>query len=351
MKTTVHTNLPLLGLLFLTLQLGGCATFSKYSDIPVTTESAVVINPPEFEKVGGAERASQFALMALFAKTVYRKDILDGKAREDGSCKYLAHPEHLDVLLDMPRDEHGGWARWTLPGTCYGEGGLYFETYVHRNERGNIDKAVIGIRGTENNTLFEARHDWGANLSGALPFAGAEYSRAERHITPVIDQLALIPGQNGKSIDIFLSGHSLGGGIAQYMAYLSPKVTAAFTFNTSPVTHWFQMSDEEKKRDPTIHRVYMNKEVLSYVREISSRFNIRRYHRYDYEFFFVDADAVDAHDVSHLACQFAARVPLCGADHDYSYANARATLRSPILCPNEVLKHIPPYLLDSRRVQ
>lgn len=344
MKTIAPTNLalPLLCL----AALGGCSSLDKYNINQVTPESVVVSKPPVFEKAGGTERASQFALMALFAKTAYRRDIADDKARADRACEYLVHPEHRDVLLDMPRDANGGgWARWTIPGACYSEGGLYFETYVHSNEKGEMDKAVVGIRGTENGTLYEARHDWGANLSGAVPFAGAEYERAARHIMPVIAELANKPGAGGKPIEIFISGHSLGGGIAQYIAYLSPRVKAAYTFNTSPVTHWTQLPEEDKKRDPFIHRVYMGKEVLSYVREVTSRFNIRRYNRSDYQFFFVDTGAFDAHDMSHLTCQFAARVPPGGAEFDYSYASASATLNSPVLCPNEVHKHIPPNLL------
>ncbi len=353
MKITVHPTLALLLLLTLVLPLGGCASLGKYDGNQVTPESAVISNPPIFEDTGGTEHAGQFALMALFAKAAYRNDIADPKVRAEHACDYLVHPEHRDVLLDMPRDANGGgWARWTQTGACYSENGLFFETYVHSNEKGVIDEAVIGIRGTENTTLYEARHDWGANLSGALPFAGAEYERAARHIMPVIDQLAQTQGANGTPIKkIFLSGHSLGGGIAQYIAYRSPKVTAAFTFNPSPVTQWYQMSDEEKKRDPTIYRIYMNKEVLSYVREVTSRFNIRRYHRTDYQFFFVDGGAIDTHDMSHLACQFAARVPQCGAEHNYSYASATATLNSPTLCPNEVRKHIPARLLDRAAAQ
>lgn len=346
MRAATCKILTLLGLLALVLQLGGCSTPDKYNNIRITPESAVVTYPPIFEEAGGTERASQFALMALFAKTVYRKDIADDKARKDRACEYLAHPEHRDVLLDMPRDANGGWARWTVPGACYGESGLYFETYVYSNEKGEIGKAVIGIRGTENDTLYEARRDWGANLSGVLPFAGAEYRRAKLYVIPVIDELAKKTRPDGKPIEIFLTGHSLGGGIAQYIAYLSPNVSATFTFNTSPVTHWFQLQEEEKKRDPIIYRIYMGKEILSYVREVTSRFNIRRYNRSDYEFFFVDTGIVGAHDISHLTCQFAARVPRCGAEHGYSYADATATLTSPTLCPNEIRKHIPPYLLD-----
>lgn len=71
----------------------------------------------------------------------------------------------------------------------------------------------------------------------------------------------------------------------------------------------------------------------------------------DYQFFFVDSGVIDAHDMSHLACQFAARVPQCGAEHNYSYASATATLNSPTLCPNEVRKHIPARLLDRAATQ
>lgn len=210
MKNTLSPSMIVICLLFIVLQLSGCATSDKYSDIPVTTESTVVMYPPKFEEAGAANYASQFALMALFAKAAYREDILDKKDRRYKACEYLTHPEHRDVLLDMPRDvDGGGWARWTEMGSCYSENGLYFETYVHSNSKGNIDQAVIGIRGTENNSRFEMLNDWEANASGMTYLGKTEYDQAKGYITPVIDKLALIQDSNGKPIEIYLTGHSL----------------------------------------------------------------------------------------------------------------------------------------------
>lgn len=146
MKTIAPANLilPLLCL----VALGGCAVLGdQYDGNRVTPESAVVSSPPVFEEAGGTGRAGQFALMALFAKTAYRKDIADHKARARHACDYLSHPEHRDVLLDMPRDANGGgWTRWTQTGACYSENGLFFETYVHSDENGVIDESAASCK-------------------------------------------------------------------------------------------------------------------------------------------------------------------------------------------------------------
>lgn len=335
------------------ISLAGCAATPNWPDgIPPSRDEAVRTGPPAIEK-NIATHVQQFALMALFAKTVYRLDILDDKTRSSQqACEYLVHPKHRDVLLDMPRDaDGGGWSRWTLPGSCYGGGGLYFETYVHQNTQGNIDKAVIAIRGTENSSPSEIRHDWGANLSGVVPSVAGEYGQARSLIRPIIDELAKNPSpyNPNQPIEIYLTGHSLGGGIAQYLAYsFYPKIKATFTFDTSPVTHWMQLPDEEKNSYPVIHRIYMNGEFLSYLRDVTARFNNRRFNRTDYEFFFVKQGAINAHSMSHLTCQFAARVKEPGTEHPYSHENATATLNSPVLCLNEVRALIPQDLLENR---
>jgi hypothetical protein len=344
-------------------QIIACATppeskIQKYDAHQFTQESVVITTPPIFNEKDAATYARQFALMALFAKTSYRKDIVDNTVREKSACEYLTQLEHRDVLLDMPSDSNGYWARWTKPGSCYNESGLYFETYVFRNNQGIIEMAVIGIRGTENTSLQQMRNDWASNLSGISPWGASEYERAAQYMTPVINDLTSKSDTGGEPIKIYLTGHSLGGGIAQYIAYLIPSVTAAFTFDTSPVTHWFQLSEDLKKRDPRIYRVYLDGEFLSYMREVTTRLNIRRYQRYDYEFFFVGAHAIEAHDISHLACQFAARIPMHqGVSPNlvayeelpgYSYASATTVLNNPVICSNEVRAHIPSNFLLNR---
>lgn len=339
------------------LSLVGCmpAPLTHMMELPgnvVPDKDSVIITQPRKFEQGAKEtesHARKFALMALFAKTVYRHDLLDDKARSSEACSYLGHEEHRDVLLDMPRDEDGSWARWSIPGACYQEGGLYFETYVHRNTRGVMDEAVIAIRGTENYSIPELRSDWGANLSGIFPHASDEYARAAKHVEPLIKHLAGGLGGTQPAVDIYLAGHSLGGGIAQYLAYLNhPQIKATFTFNTSPVTHWSQLPPERQKVEPPIHRVYMNNEFLAYVREFTNRFNAPRFARTDYQFFFVKQNAVGAHDMSHFACQFAARLGDGPGEHHYSQASAHATLQNPVLCPNHVLDEIPPNLRTPR---
>lgn len=345
----VRTSITALGI---ALSLTGCATTTNWPDgIPPSRDEAVRTGPPTIEK-DIAAHVQKFALMALFAKTVYRRDILDDNTRTDKACSYLELPKHRDVLLDMPRDvDGGGWSRWTRSGSCYGGGGLYFETYVHQNAKGDIDKAVIAIRGTENSSLSEIRQDWGASLSGVVPSTAGEYGQARSLLASIIEVLAKKPSPYNPTqpIEIYLTGHSLGGGIAQYLAYsFYPKIKETFTFDTSPVTHWMQLPDAEKNSYPVIHRIYMNGEFLSYLRDVTTRFNNRRFNRTDYEFFFVKQGAINAHSMSHLACQFAARVTEPGMEHPYSRASATATLNSPVLCPNEVRELIPQDLLENR---
>jgi pimeloyl-ACP methyl ester carboxylesterase len=305
---------------------------------PLTREQVTLTLPVKDDDA--APYVRKFALMALFAKTAYRKDLVPDHVPDKPGCAYIGHPEHPDIRADMPgRSGGSGWRRLETTGACYNEHGLYYETYVHETVQADgkkvVDQAVIAIRGTEPQT----KADWIANMSGVIWFPQTEYSYAKTNILPLIDHLH----DDLKIIDIYLTGHSLGGGLAQSIAHLSPHVTETFTFNTSPVTNWFRETHNGGKliNDPTIHRAYMQHEWLEYLRYVSTRFNAERHHRTDYRFRFIEATAFDAHDMSHLACQFAARVGKNGADYDYSYADAQATLKKGHLCPDDVKAHLP----------
>lgn len=320
------------------LLMNACATTNGHNFSSDDPETA--IHFPHAEKVNSAVLANKFALMALFAKTVYRKDLLSNDALNERSCEYLNHSKHRDIWLDMPRNADGsGWKRWGISGSCYNLHGLFFETYVHQKIDGTVDEAVIAIRGTETGSMQQFKDDVKASLSGAFKLKNNEYLLAEQNILPVIVSLKQIYGCHLK---VYLTGHSLGGGIAQQIAYMSKDVTETFVFNTSPVTNWKRLNDEGKitNEDPVIYRIWQNHEFLEYIRKITSAFNLPRLSRDDYELYFVKQGIGGSHSMSHLTCQLAARVAETGAEHDYSYQSAAQTLNSPILCPNDILENI-----------
>lgn len=337
-RKTLLLALPLAMLVY----MGNCgATDITRSELEKTLDRDKVVTwkPPAIEDA--RIYANQFAPMALFAQTAYRKDIKNDKRRQGHGCDYLKKEVGYDAVIkhQMPKSENGHWERSTEPGSCVEEGGMFFETYIHKNKAEIVDQAVIAFRGTENYSIYESDHDWGANLSGFLPFMGREYERARDSALPLITKLHQNMGSDGKPIPIYLTGHSLGGGLAQYIAYLADKmVKATYAFDTSPGTHWFQLREYEQAHDPVIYRVYQKREALSLIRNITTRLNITRYNRTDYAFDLVKAGAVGSHSINHLTCELAM---LASSNNnftennpfDYSKASAQATLDDKCLCP------------------
>ncbi len=304
----------------------GCA-FGKPGGL--NPETVGIKMSEQYEPI--APRVKEFSLMALFSKMAYRKDLSSSHG-----CEYINDPSYTPKPIELfEQGGKSGWKRWTMPNACYDVHGLYYETYVYANDQGAIEEAVIAIRGTEGTSFW----DWLANLSGMLPFVKTEYEYAKERIVPLIDSLA---GSYGVQ-RIYLTGHSLGGGLAQEVSYLSGKISATYTFDPSPVTKWtgLRLEREIKVKDPVIYRIYESNEVLEYARDVSTAFELPRTNRKDYRLNFLRADVINAHDMSHLTCQFAARVPEEGAEHHYSRKEARSVLGKKELCPQEVLIQIP----------
>jgi pimeloyl-ACP methyl ester carboxylesterase len=328
--------LPVLPVLLATVMTAGCGALQTLDETPPPDPEHIVIRPAaKVEDV--APYVDRFALMALFALTVYREDI-DKQQLSPAPCGYLGNEAHRYVRLDMPGDAGGSWKRWTAPGACFNQRGLYYETYVYeaRDPQGSprLTEAVISIRGTE----LRDWHDMKANASGIVDFDETEYTIARDRIAALIKALVL----NGIE-SIYLTGHSLGGGIAQHIAFISKDVKETFAFNPSPVTNWMRLckTTADLNWDPKINRIYQGKEVLAYVRNVTTRFNSELYWRNDFRFGFVEANAVVSHSMNNLACQLAARVCPYGADHHYSHDSAQATLKDKILCPDSVVEKLP----------
>ncbi len=285
------------------------------------------------------ELEQQFALMSVFSRMAYHRHIPE-KLRygHDDTTETNLHPKTEACIKNTqnnttdknrpykhpihwlyensPEDEtKSRWILWNEPSDtgCVSEGGLFYETYVYKQLNGTQDEtkpqiAVIAFRGTENssNQLFL---DWWGNLSNAFGFEPSEYKLAKKKLKNTVQGLL---GQNS-SIKIYVTGHSLGGGLAQQAAYLHKEILAAYVFNTSPVTNWsnnqLEKNDQGKSfliqnTDPRIYRIELRGEFLNYVRWLTTRVSDRRFGRSDYVFQYQSGSPIARHHMSILACYF-----------------------------------------------
>ncbi|MES2362739.1 MAG: DUF6792 domain-containing protein [Pseudomonadota bacterium] len=332
---------------------GGLRTaqaWAESEEVQPSRENVVVVESVKRKPV--LDEANKFALMALFAKVAYRNDLPE-KVRSAQGCDYLAKDAPV-LRFGMPFKADGShWERWKGSGKddekpCLDKGGLFYETYVHRTDKGVIDEAVIAFRGTENYNAREAMEDWMTNLAAFAGFEPPQYVSAQAFIPKVVEGIRSQAVSQGADIRIYVTGHSLGAGLAQQAGYLDARISEVFAFDPDPVTNWNALvmrnakarneceeklsaalrSDKDavagcrylviKNPDPVIHRVYHWHEGLAYVRNVTSRFNSRRFGRSDYEFYFQDAKAITAHEMGILTCYLAKSIKGDEADHGYT---------------------------------
>jgi pimeloyl-ACP methyl ester carboxylesterase len=131
---------------------------------------------------------------------------------------------------------------------------------------------------------------------------------------------------------IYATGHSLGGGLAQQLAYMSRSVKAAITFNTTPVTNWSSLRFEPRAIEndyPTIYRLEHGGEFLSFPRYIASAATKARFGRYDIVLQIDERSLFGGHAIGIFACRFAelvAKGDSLGAEHHYPRAYAQHIL-------------------------
>ncbi|OQK17380.1 hypothetical protein AU255_05735 [Methyloprofundus sedimenti] len=154
--------------------------------------------------------------------------------------------------------------------------GLYVEVWEK-----NTDPKIISVvfRGTE----FKSLRDWITNLRWFLlfvPWHRDQYTLVAEEVGKEL-ATALVKRQlHDREIKLFACGHSLGGGLAQHLAYsfpamdeqgkFIPRLSHVYAFNPSPVTGWFSVQDKKQRdlnaADLTIDRIFEHGEVLAYAR-------------------------------------------------------------------------------------
>ena len=83
-----------------------------------------------------------------------------------------------------------------------------------------------------------------------------------------------------RGAELYSTGHSLGGGLAQEFAYALPRndnvprVTKVFAFDPSPVTGFYSVGKDLRdynKTDLRIDRIYERKEVFGPIDRVKAR--------------------------------------------------------------------------------
>jgi len=176
-----------------------------------------------------------------------------------------------------------GWRQWKhFPGEALLEQIKDSHLRVQVWERSEPPAIAITFGGT----VFNNNADWRANLRWFTPGWPDAYTDVVQKFAPAFrDELnrcsqSMDPLRLSK-LNLYSTGHSLGGGLAQQFAYSLPldcvkHVNQVYAFDPSPVTGFFSVKRHlrtENKKGLLIDRIYERGEILALLRSLTSLFH------------------------------------------------------------------------------
>lgn len=260
------------------MALAGCSSMFQESHLALIREPGHrTYNDPPEEVAASARYLWEYAVLS---DNVYLTSSIArmAEAKEGKECS-LERTERLELQ---------GWERWRdVPSPELQAEAEDVDLQLEIWEKQSSPRIVAVIfRGTEAQRI----RDWISNFRWFLRFIPGYRDQyvlvSEKVGAAVLNKIRtqLEKGDTGyKDVQIVSAGHSLGGGLAQHLAYslpddikapdgaLLPRVSAVYGFDPSPVTGWYSVP--KKLRDVNarglrIDRVFEYGEILSYIRLI-----------------------------------------------------------------------------------
>lgn len=152
------------------------------------------------------------------------------------------------------------------------------QLWEYREGRAPVSALAVVFRGTQVNH----GQDWFANLRWFFRGRDDHYTHTGQEIARDLQdhlQRGVLDGRIARDATLVTTGHSLGGGLAQHLAYAYraptsvtealPRVTAVAVFNASPVTGWSDVDKTLRQQNAAgllIERAFEYGEILSYLR-------------------------------------------------------------------------------------
>ncbi len=194
---------------------------------------------------------SMYYVCALLSRIIY----LD-KDREKDKSEYKELEEKLIKQ---------GWKISETVQPKYNSWKLLYRVWINEGKK----MAIFTFRGT----VIWSPHSWVANLHWFFKWIPSfyffdQYDQVKKRIPDHFAELK----EKHRDFQFYMTGHSLGGGLATHASYIVKEVKKTFVFNVTPVTGWSDIKSEYRKESAkglSVFKLYERGEVLMFLRQIT----------------------------------------------------------------------------------
>ncbi|NKB64906.1 MAG: hypothetical protein GKR95_23260 [Gammaproteobacteria bacterium] len=245
------------------LWIAGVRAWNQYTldrgDIEITSMVERLADLSQFESQQGIVNAYKYAVLSA---EVYAGRNSEGKYDRDwkidfGQNKVYEQWKELNIYDRLPTKPAGRKSTQALL-----DHELKYAIW-HRDLSDNSVEVAIVFAGTDRRRDMWSNLHWGTRF---WPFGWNQYQLA-RTIGSVVENE--VCKEFDKDVKFVAAGHSLGGGLAQQLAYASKNIKTVYALNSTPVTGFYDVPRETREKNVKgmrVYRIHERGEILGYLR-------------------------------------------------------------------------------------